>query len=445
MFILRDQLRPLQAHFSDTALGQERASLFAYTLLSIIVPFTSSITSNCLRCLETLFGIEIKKKRFYTFMASSTLPWQKLWHTAWGLIPHPETSGRLLLALDDFINPKVGKQIFGCETVFDHAAKANQSQYPWAQNIVSVGLLKRVKGRWACLFLDFRFYLALKTITAQKATAKIKGRIAPFQTKLTQAGQMLIGIGQHFAELPLLVVTDSWFGNDSLWKPVRQALGDRFQLLSRLRSNVVLYAQPGTVQSGRRGRRSKYGKRLGAVSDMAASFRQRAMTYRVDLYGQQRDVLAYTDIVMLRTLKCPVRVVWVFRKTQWVALFTTDLDLAVVQVIEYYGARWKIESAFKELKQDIGSRTCQCRHAQAVINHLQLCMMASTLTWIYADRLKADPERRHKVKGRTSFAFSDVRRIIAEAALDENFDRVCPKPGNPPKNTLVAVLLRMVA
>ena len=113
MFILRDLLRPLQAHFSDTALGQERASLFAYTLLSIIVPFTSSITSNCLRCLETLFGIEIKKKRFYTFMASSTLPWQKLWHTAWGLIPHPESSGRLLLALDDFINPKVGKQIFG--------------------------------------------------------------------------------------------------------------------------------------------------------------------------------------------------------------------------------------------------------------------------------------------------------------------------------------------
>ena len=87
MFILRDLLRPLQAHFSDTALGQERASLFAYTLLSIIVPFTSSITSNCLRCLETLFGIEIKKKRFYTFMASSTLPWQKLWHTAWGFLP----------------------------------------------------------------------------------------------------------------------------------------------------------------------------------------------------------------------------------------------------------------------------------------------------------------------------------------------------------------------
>ena len=109
MFILRDLLRPLQAHFSDTDLGRERSALFAYTLLAVIVPFTSSMTSNLLRSLVTLFGIGIKKKRFYTFMASSTLPWQKLWQTVWGLIPSPETEGRLLVALDDCINPKIGK------------------------------------------------------------------------------------------------------------------------------------------------------------------------------------------------------------------------------------------------------------------------------------------------------------------------------------------------
>jgi hypothetical protein len=49
------------------------------------------------------------------------------------------------------------------------------------------------------------------------------------------------------------------------------------------------------------------------------------------------------------------------------------------------------------------------------------------------------------VKGRTSFAFSDVRRLIAEAGLDVDFSWVCPKPGKPTKNPLVAVLLRMVA
>ena len=445
MFILRDLLRPLQDHFSDTDLGRERASLFVYTLLAVIVPFTSSMTSNILHSLIALFGIEIKKKRFYTFMASSTLPWQKLWQTVWGLIPSPETEGRLLVALDDCINPKIGKKIFGCETIFDHAAKANQSQYPWAQNFVAVGLLKQVKGRWACLFLDFRFYFAKKTIDAEKATAKTEGVIAPFQTKLELAGQMLIGIGHYFPTSPLLVVTDSWFGNQSLWRPVRKVLGDRFHILSRLRCNNVLYAQPDGQQSGQRGRHRKYGKRLGSATDMAAEVRQQAKTYGVNLYGKYREVRTYDTVVMVKTLKCPVRVVWVFRKTQWVAMFATDLELSVTQIIEYYGARWKIESGFKELKQDIGSRTSQCRNAQAVTNHLQFCLMASTITWIYADRLKADPERRHKVKGRTSFAFSDVRRLIAEAGLDQDFDRVCPKPGNPTKNSLVAVLLRMVA
>jgi len=72
-------------------------------------------------------------------------------------------------------------------------------------------------------------------------------------------------------------------------------------------------------------------------------------------------------------------------------------------------------------------------------------MMAASLTWIYAARLRPHPQRRHKVKGRTSFAFSDVRRIIAEAALSEDFDQVCPKPTSPPQKSLVNALLRMVA
>ena len=83
----------------------------------------------------------------------------------------------------------------------------------------------------------------------------------------------------------------------------------------------------------------------------------------------------------------------------------------------------KVESGFKELKQDIGTLTSHCRNTQTATNHLQFCLMASTIIWIYADRLKADPERRHKVKGQTSFAFLDVRQLIAEAGLNEDFDR----------------------
>ena len=87
MFILRDLLTPLQQEFSTTAQGQRRAVWFAYTLLAVVVPFTSSMTSNLLRALHTLFGLPIKPQRFYAFMASTTLPWSRLWRTLWGLIP----------------------------------------------------------------------------------------------------------------------------------------------------------------------------------------------------------------------------------------------------------------------------------------------------------------------------------------------------------------------
>ena len=147
MFILRDLLTPLQAEFSNTTQGQKRKVWFVYTLLAVVVPFTSSITSNLLRALQTLFGIELQSQRFYTFMASSTLPWKGLWQTMWGLIPSPATEERIIVAIDDSINPKSGRKIFGCAHFHNHAAKGNQSSYPWSQCILAIGLLKKVKSR----------------------------------------------------------------------------------------------------------------------------------------------------------------------------------------------------------------------------------------------------------------------------------------------------------
>jgi hypothetical protein len=49
------------------------------------------------------------------------------------------------------------------------------------------------------------------------------------------------------------------------------------------------------------------------------------------------------------------------------------------------------------------------------------------------------------VKGRTSFAFSDVRRLIANAALSTDFLRLWHTAHNPRQNGFVSLLLRMVA
>jgi len=443
MHILQHLFTDLKSEFESSRKGEERGTWFIYTIMAIITPFTSSKTSNLLRCLETLFGFSvISPRRYYTFMASSKIPWLRLWPCLWKLIPEPLTEGRLIVALDDSINPKTGRKIFGCYTFFDHAAKQNQSKYPWSQNIVQVGLLKSIKGRWACLPLAFRYYHLKKELAKCKVMFGKKEVV--FQSKMEQSVEMIIEIALAYGK-PVLAATDSWFGNNGLWKPLRKKLGSQFHMVSRLRSNSNLFNLPSPPKAKRQGRPRKYGAKLGNASSVAAKVKPLAEEYTVNLYGKIRTIIAHEQVVMLKTLKCPVRVVWVFRKQQWVALFSTDLTLSLEQIVEYYGARWKIESGFKELKQDLGSAETQTRNPHAVTNHLQLCMMASTLTWIYADRLKKIPSRRHSVKGRTHFAFSDVRRLVSEVILDDDFSKVFPVPKKSAIKSLVATLLRMAA
>lgn len=443
MFILRNILSPLQQEFKHLCKGDERGAWFVYTLLAVITHFTSSRTSNLLRCLQTLFGLSLNQRRFYIFMASSKLPWSRLWTALWSQIPNPTINGRLILALDDTINPKTGKKIFACASFFDHAAKSNQSKYPWSQNVVCIGLLKIVKGRWACLPLAFRFYHMRKTIIAQKVA--INGQVPAFQSKFEQSVEMLEEITKAFPGAPLLVVADSWFGNDGLYKPMCKTVGAHCHMLSRLRANNTLFALPPKRQENQVGRTRRYGQKMGNTTTMASKFHERATTYSVNLYGKQRDVVAFDTVVMLKTLKSAVRVVWVYRKSQWVALFTTDIGLSIEQIIEYYGARWKIEAAFKEIKQEIGSSKSQTRICHAVANHLNFCMMAATVTWIYADRLHKTPQRGYAVNNRSHFAFSDVRKLITQAVLDKDFVSFCPDLHKPKQNSFIDTLLRMVA
>lgn len=75
MFILRLLLELLQNKFKEI---EDRGTWFAYTPLSIILPFTASSTSNLLRSLVNLFGFNVTARRFYIFKASPKLLWESL-------------------------------------------------------------------------------------------------------------------------------------------------------------------------------------------------------------------------------------------------------------------------------------------------------------------------------------------------------------------------------
>ena len=278
MATLHQLLTRFKDDFAHSKKGEERSQWFIYTIFSIIFPFTSSKTSNLLRCLNTVFGFHhITKRRFYTFMALSKIPWERLWKTTRKAIPTPLIQERLLVALDDSINPKVGKKIFGCHRFFDHAAKQNQSRYPWAQNIVAAGLLAKIKGRWACLPPATRFYHPKKAIETREI--RVGKDNLTFQTKLEQAVEMLVEIHSTY-HAPILAIADSWFGNNGLWAPARKQLGADFHLLFRLRSNNKVFDLPEPGDNPKkRGRPRKYGTCLGNTAELARQHHDQAQAY----------------------------------------------------------------------------------------------------------------------------------------------------------------------
>ena len=379
--------------------------------------------SNVFRKFELLLTGDATLKKFYNFLNSGKLPWDALWGFLAGIMGDPTVGGRLLIALDDTTYGKAGKEIAGCASHFDHAAKQNSSKWIFGHCRVLAGLLLFGHGRWACLPFAQKLYMPLpKTV---KSSAKL-----PYaqwlKTKSGIGAELVIRLALRFKR-PVLIVCDSWFGTKPLLGEVRAKIAFAVHILSRLRISAILYEMPEFVP-GKRGRRPKFGRQLAPVKVLSAQLRQSARSAMIHIYGKNRKVEFAELICMSKAFGCQVKVVFVYYKGFAFPLITTDLTLTAEQMIEFYSARWKIESGFKEIKQDIGAIDSQCRKPLAVENHFDLCCFAMSLTWIYAFKLDHAPDRRHPGKRTGAFAFADIRRKISgELAGESILQGRCPE------------------
>ena len=203
-------------------------------------------------------------------------------------------------------------------------------------------------------------------------------------------------------------------------------------VLTMLRTNSVLYELLSNVKVRKVGRPSKYGARAGSVKYLANKYKDNAREITSLVYGKERKMFVYDEIFMSKSFKCKIRVVFTYYKNHVVALTTTDLNLTVQQILEYYSARWKIESGFKELKHDIGSQKSQVRLEHSVKNHLNMCMLSITIIWIATILL---PEQCVKEltqnERKPQYSFAQARKLLVDRY---NKLRVCKNDLNLNKN-----------
>ena len=61
-------------------------------------------------------------------------------------------------------------------------------------------------------------------------------------------------------------------------------------------------------------------------------------------------------------------------------VFTTDMTLKVSQIVKYYRHRWKIETAFRDVKQHFGFGKYQVKSRPSINRFVQLSFVAASLT-----------------------------------------------------------------
>jgi hypothetical protein len=167
----------------------------------------------------------------------------------------------------------------------------------------------------------------------------------------------------------LRVVVDAYFSKAPFVNPL---LAKGIQVVSKLRHDAVGWDDPAPQQrsDAQRGPKWKLAHLLTHGPTEAL---------KVQLYGQTRIVHAVCRQLWLRDVNQKVKVVVVEGLKKPIILFSTDLALSAVQIIEIYGARFVIELAIGDLKQYFGLADYQCYLTTAIHRFVHLACLAFCL------------------------------------------------------------------
>jgi hypothetical protein len=215
-------------------------------------------------------------------------------------------------------------------TQFDHANKANRSNYVFGQKWLAFGLIITIAGM--TMTLPLFIYLA-------------KPKKNLISTTVVLLAKMKRVIDKKGLSIEVEILTDSWFARERLILRAKHKYG--FSVITMARKDLALYKLPPFKRKGTKGRPKKKGKRIKPqLKDLKKS-------RTLNLYGRVVKVQYKEAICKARFLKYEiVKAVWVrFDESQSFRLIiSTNEKLSGEEIIKRYAKRWDIEPMFNELK-----------------------------------------------------------------------------------------------
>jgi hypothetical protein len=227
---------------------------------------------------------------------------------------------------------------------------------------------------------------------------------AELQRILAQ-GQEVMALIREKLQIAYFVL-DGHFGNAYACAMVRQ-MG--LHILSKMQHNAQLYLQP-TAEEKAAHPRCKYGARID-YKHLPEELRVSRTTeggYCTDVYQATCLHKHFADLINVVII---VRTCLATQRVGHVVLFSSDLRLDAVTLIDYYALRFQIEFTFRDAKQSFGLEDFMGIKERSIQNAVGLSFFMVNLSRYLLERLRASYPGAgiHDLK-----AFFRARHYVAE-------------------------------
>lgn len=275
-----------------------------------------------------------------------------------------QTNGHLII--DDVLVPKrYSKNIQGVYNEYDHADNERVKGMRIVMLLWSNGQI-RIPVAWTIWHKEKKDFLGRtpKGQAKYKHTGlcllKINGQDIPYRTKNEIAMDILEKVLARGLKAEYITF-DSWYASkENLISITDNLFAIPLECYSRLKSN----------------RKVIYEFQEMTVGELDCLFPNASFNHKHGAYIKAVDVLLpeYGDIKLLlvRQDNHPEP-----DKTKY--LFSTDCNAKAPEILLKYRSRWAIETAFRDLKQELNLGSCQAISLQAQESHLALSIFAFVL------------------------------------------------------------------
>ena len=356
MLTLPDAIISLLMPFA--ALFQRRTWLKSQLLLvgAILSPGKRTVTS-ALR----VMGLEDDRNFARYHHVLSRAVWQPLQlgrTLLWLLLQHlDQGDGPLVFGIDETLERRRGGRI-KAKGIYRDAVRSSGSHFVKASGLRWISLMWLTPIPWA------RRTWALPFLTVLGPSERYYRERGRTPKKLTDwSRQIILQLRRWLPHRSLVLVADSSYTVLDLLH-FCQSLAQPVTFITRLRLDAALYEPAPPRRPGQNGRPRVKGKRLPTLKELL-DFPDACWTEALPAWydGTTRTVeFASQTALWYHSGKHPVPIRWVlirdplgqFRPQ---ALLSTDLEVAPVQIVEWFVLRWQLEVTFQEVRARLGVET----------------------------------------------------------------------------------------